>query len=59
LGIFKLIRYADVPARNKNTGAQKCVIHRVKKRIGVVVFKSRGHMELFHLQKNHAHDPKP
>jgi hypothetical protein len=33
---------APRPAVNMNTGAQKCVTHRVKNRIGVVVAKSVG-----------------
>ena len=36
------IKYADTPERSKNVGAQKCVIHLVKKSIGVVVVRSVG-----------------
>ena len=35
-------RKAEVPLRNINRGAQKCVIHLVKYRSGVVVFKFSG-----------------
>jgi hypothetical protein len=35
-------RKADVPARKMNTGAQKCVIQRVRKIPGVVVLRSVG-----------------
>ena len=35
-------RYAPVPARKKNTGAQKCVIHRVKKSATDVFVRSVG-----------------
>ena len=31
-----------MPAANKNTGIQKCVIQRVKKRTGVVLLRSVG-----------------
>src|SRR4026209_2972059 len=39
---FVLRRKADVPARNTKMGAQKCVIHLVKNRSGVVVARSVG-----------------
>jgi len=32
----------DDPAKNTNTGAQKCVMNRVKNNMGVVVSKSVG-----------------
>lgn len=35
-------KYPPVPARRKNTGAQKCVIHRVKKSAPVVCERSSG-----------------
>src|SRR5215217_5529350 len=36
------VKNAEVPARNMNTGAQKCVIHLVKNSGTVVRSKSRG-----------------
>jgi len=36
------IRNTDVPERKKNVGAQKCVIHLVKNRAGVVVARLVG-----------------
>ena len=52
LTLFLRVPYkkAEVPAKNTNTGAQKCVIHLVKNNNGVVAFKSVG------LEKN---EPKP
>jgi hypothetical protein len=46
---FFLLPYkkAEVPARNTNTGAQKCVIHRVKNRNGVVVSKLVGSANIY------------
>src|SRR5829696_2398153 len=38
----RLWNQADVPARKTKTGAQKCVIHRVKNNIGVVVAIFKG-----------------
>src|SRR5215204_3765599 len=34
--------YAEIPDRKRNTGAQKCVIHLVKKSAGVVVARLVG-----------------
>ncbi len=34
---LKPCKYAEVPDKKTNTGAQKCVIHRVRNRKGVVV----------------------
>ena len=39
---FEPRRKADVPARKRNTGAQKCVIQRVKNSSGVVEARSVG-----------------
>ena len=38
----RVARYEPVPARNTNTGAQKCVIHRVKNSTALVFVKSSG-----------------
>src|SRR6185436_4999115 len=38
----RVARYEPVPARNTNTGAQKCVAHRVKNSAAVVFVKSSG-----------------
>ena len=35
-------RLAEIPLRKTNNGAQKCVIHRVRNRTGVVVARSVG-----------------
>lgn len=40
--LFLKERYADTPAKKTKVGAQKCVIHLVKKRMGVVVVISVG-----------------
>lgn len=42
LFLFWKDKYAEVPERKTNTGAHRCVIHLVKKRMGVVVERSSG-----------------
>ena len=39
---FAAYKKAEIPARKMNTGAQKCVIQRVKKSQGVVAARSVG-----------------
>jgi hypothetical protein len=43
-GLVFLLPYknAEVPAKNTNSGAQKCVTNLVKNKIGVVVSRSVG-----------------
>jgi hypothetical protein len=42
----RLCRYIDVPERKTKTGAQKCVIHRVKNNVGDVVARFNGSSKL-------------